>query len=79
MCSKSIPEWEAIPITVKETAMERKPIPEHEYQIDGEKVRDLAIVLGIAYGLYFLTKWAVAVALMAPTGGASIMGALVTP
>ena len=74
-----MPEWEAIPITVKETAMERDPIPEHEYQIDGEKVRDLAIVLGIAYGLYFLTKWAVAVALMAPTGGASIMGALVTP
>lgn len=74
-----MPEWEAIPITVKETAMERNPIPEHEYQIDGEKVRDLAIVLGIAYGLYFLTKWAVAVAFMAPTGGASIMGALVAP
>ncbi|RHQ37419.1 MULTISPECIES: hypothetical protein [unclassified Roseburia] len=74
-----MPEWEAIPITVKETAMERNPIPEHEYQIDGEKVRDLAIVLGIAYGLYFLTKWAVAVVFMAPTGGASIMGALVAP
>ncbi len=33
-----MPEWEVIPITVEETDMEVNLIPEHLYQIDGERV-----------------------------------------
>ena len=74
-----MPEWEVIPITVEDTDVERNLMPEHLYRVDGERVLEAIGITVTALAWYECIKWAIAIALAAPTGGASIATAAVLP
>ena len=74
-----MPEWEVIPITVEDTDVERNLMPEHLYRVDGERVLEAIGITATALAWYECMKWAIAIALAAPTGGASIATAAVLP
>ncbi|MFR6391787.1 MAG: hypothetical protein ACLUN0_01875 [Roseburia sp.] len=74
-----MPEWEVIPITVEDTDVERNLMPEHLYRVDGERVLEAIGITVTALAWYECIKWAIAIALAAPTGGASIAAAAVLP
>lgn len=74
-----MPEWEVIPITVEDTDVERNLMPEHLYRVDGERVLEAIGITVTALVWYECIKWAIAIALAAPTGGASIATAAVLP
>ena len=74
-----MPEWEVIPITVEDTDVERNLMPEHLYRVYGERVLEAIGITVTALAWYECIKGAIAIALAAPTGGASIATAAVLP